>query len=311
MKAISKQTLYKSPQKDAPKDDSSEAAQPTALDFIEYIESHPAIHAAMYTPVSAAIVAQVFKSVLHSPPATLTQLYSAYVHLRLEQYLAQHPEYSDMNIRVRTQADLPDRVLADFQQLCALAYEGVSQQMIVFCSLPEGVSTLGLLQSVPQVYEEGEDQASHNFLHYTVQEYLAALHLSQLHTHKQMTVIESKYGSMKVDSNRPRMKYFESTQFKTTFQFLAGITKLVEFPVHFLSKLLHRDAATLYSWLYESQNLPVLRSVLGSGEREMNLLYSATTTDYFVAGYCLAHSNCSWNFDLITIDDMAGWLIAI
>ena len=306
-KEISEQTPEKPPQKDAPKDDSTEKAQPTALDFIEYIESLPAIHAAMYTPVSAAIVAQVFKSAPHSPPATVTQLYSAYVYLRLEQYLAQHPEYSDMNIRVRTLADLPDRVLADFQQLCALAYEGVSQQMIVFSSLPEGVSTLGLLQSVPQVYEEGEDQVSYNFLHYTVQEYLAALHLSQLHTHKQMTVIENKYGSMKVDSNRPWMKYFESTQFKITFQFLAGITKLVEFPVQFLSKLLNRHVATLYSWLYGSQNLPVLRSVLGSGERKMRLPYTATTTDYFVAGYCLAHSNCSWSihFDLISIDDMA------
>ena len=304
-KEISEQTPEKPPQKEAPRNDSSEKAQPTALNFIEYIESHPAIHAAMYTPVTAAIVAQVFKSALHSPPATVTQLYSAYVHLRLEQYLAQHPEYSDMNIRVRTLADLPDRVLADFQQLCALAYEGVSQQMIVFSSLPEGVSTIGLLQSVPQVYEEGEDQASYNFLHYTVQEYLAALHLSQLHTHKQMTVLENKYGSMKVDSNRPRMKYFESTQFKTTFQFLAGITKLVGFPVQFLSKLLDRDAATLYSWLYESQNLPVLRSVLGSGERKMKLPYSATTTDYFVAGYCLAHSNCSWEISLTYIDDVA------
>ena len=304
-KEISEQTPEKPPQKDAPKDDSSETAQPTALNFMEYIESHPAIHAAMYTPVTAAIVAQVFKSAPHSPPATVTQLYSAYVHLRLEQYLAQHPEYSDMNIRVRTLADLPDRVLADFQRLCALAYEGVSQQRIVFSSLPKGVSTLGLLQSVPQVNEKGEDQASYNFLHYTVQEYLAALHLSQLHTHKQMTVLENNFVTEEHDWYG--RSYYESTQFKTTFQFLAGITKLVEFPVQFLSKLLRRDAATLYSWLYESQNLPVLRSVLGSGERKMKLPYSATTTDYFVAGYCLAHSNCSWSihFGLISIDDVA------
>ena len=304
-KEISEQTPEKSPQKDAPNDDSSEKAQPTALNFIVYIESHPAIHAAMYTPVTAAIVAQVFKSAPHSPPATITQLYSAYVHLRLEQYLAQHPEYSDMNIRVRTLADLPDRVLADFQRLCAMAYEGVSQQMIVFSSLPEGVSTLGLLQSVAQVYEEGEDQASYNFLHYTVQEYLAALHLSEMHTHKQMTVLESRYGSRKFD--RKWRMYFESTQYKTTFEFLAGITKLVEFPVQFLSELLDRHVATLYSWLYESQNLPVLRSVLGSDGRWMRLPYSAPTTDYFVAGYCLAHSNCSWKiaFNCISIDDVA------
>ena len=59
-------------------------------------------------------------------------------------------------------------------------------------------------------------------------------------------------------------KYYEATQWKTTFQFLAGITKLAEYPVVFLSNLLSKDEVTMYSWLYESQNLPLLTSVLGS-----------------------------------------------
>ena len=279
--------------------------KPSVLDFLEYIESHPVILAAMYTPVSAAIVEQVFKSAPHNPPSTVTQLYSAYVLMRLEHYLTEHSEYSDMNIKVRTLADLPERVSADFQRLCALAYEGVSQQMIVFSSLPEGVSTLGLLQSVPQVYEEGEDQVSYNFLHYTVQEYLAALHLSHLQPQEQMTLIDTKCFRMVVD--KYGRSYYEATQFKTTFQFLAGITKLEAFPVDFLSNLLSLEAATMCSWLYESQNLPVLRSILGSSTRYLRLLYSATTTDYFVAGYCLAHSNCTWSIDCkyISIDDVA------
>ena len=143
----------------------SQTSSDSGLDFIEFIESNPMIRAAMYTPVSAAIVEQVFKSAPHNPPTTVTGLYSAYVLMRLEQHLSEHPEYSDMNMKVRTLADLPERVLGDLQQLCRLACEGVSQQMIVFSSLPEGVSTLGLLQTVPQVYDEGEDRVSYNFLH--------------------------------------------------------------------------------------------------------------------------------------------------
>ena len=152
----------------------------SGFDFKTHIESNPMIRAAMYTPVSAAIVEQVFKSSPHNPTTTVTQLYSAYILMKLEQYLIKHPKYSDTKMKVRTLSDLPERVLADFHQLCRLAYLGVSQQMIVFSSLPAGVSTLGLLQSVPQVYDEGEDQVSYNFLHYTVQEYLAALHISHL-----------------------------------------------------------------------------------------------------------------------------------
>ena len=301
---ISQQTTHQLPTTDTPKTDSQKATEPSVLDFLAYIESHQVILAAMYTPGSAAIVEQVFKYVPHNPPTTVTQLYSAYVLMRLEQYLTQHPKYSAMNIKVRTLADLPERVAADFQQLCALAYEGVSHQMIVFSSLPEGVSSLGLLHSVPQIYDEGGDQVSYNFLHYTVQEYLAALHLSHLQPHEQMTLIDTK-GFRKIET-KYGYSYYEATQFKTTFQFLAGITKLVSFPVDFLSKLLSRDAVTMYSWLYESQNLPVLRSVLGSGKRWLSLTYSATTTDYFVAGYCLAHSKCTWsiNCNLISVDDV-------
>ena len=301
---ISEQVTDKLNRKDTPTTDSERAATPSALDFFQYIESHPVILAAMYTPVTAAIVDQVFKCAPHNPPTTVTQLYSAYVLMRLEHYLTQHPKYSDMNIKVRTLADLPERVSADFQRLCALAYEGVSQQIIVFSNLTEGVSTLGLLQSVPQVYEEGEDQVSYNFLHYTVQEYLAALHLSCLQPQEQMTIIDTKC-LRKTESKYYGSTYYEATQFKTTFQFLAGITRLVGFPVDFLSNLLNQDAATMYSWLYESQNLPVLTRVLGSDKRKLSLSYSATTTDYFVAGYCLAHSNCTWSITFTSVDDVS------
>ena len=265
--------------------------------------SNPMIHAAMYTPLSAAIVEQVFKSAPHNPPTTVTGLYSSYVLMRLEQHLSEHPEYSDMNIKVKTLADLPERVLGDLQQLCRLAYEGVSQQMIVFSSLPEGVSSLGLLQTVPQVYDKGEDRVSYNFLHYTVQEYLAALHLSHLQPKQLMTIIDTKWLRMvKTIFGR---EYYEATQLKTTFQFLAGITKLEPFPVDFLSDLLEKDEATIHRWLYESQNQSLLISVLGSGRRGLSLSYSTTTTDYFAAGYCLAHSNCRWNLNFISVNDVS------
>ena len=281
----------------------SQTSSGSGFDFLEFIESNPIIFAAMYSPVSAAIVEQVFKSAPLNPPTTVTGLYSAYVLMRLEQHLSEHPEYSDMNIRVRTLADLPERVLGDLQQLCHLAYEGVSHQKIVFSSLPEGVSTLGLLQTVPQVYDEGEDRVSYNFLHYTVQEYLAALHLSHLQPQQLMTITDTK--CLRMVKTKYGREYYEATQLKTTFQFLAGITKLEPFPVDFLSDLLEKDEATMYRWLYESQNQSLLTSVLGSGERKLRLSYSATTTDYFAAGYCLAHSSSTIILHFSSVDNVS------
>ncbi|CAI8014929.1 NLR family CARD domain-containing protein 3, partial [Geodia barretti] len=93
----------------------SQTSADSGFHFSKFIESNPVIRAAMYTPVSAAIVEQVFKSAPHNPPTTVTGLYSAFVLMRLEQHLSEHPEYSHMNIKVRTLADLPERVLGDLQ----------------------------------------------------------------------------------------------------------------------------------------------------------------------------------------------------
>ena len=281
----------------------SQTSSDSGFDFLQFIDSNPVIRAATYTPVSAAIVEQVFKSAPHNPPPTVTQLYSAFVLMRLELHLSEHPKYSDMNIKVRTLADLPERVLEDLQRLSGLAYEGVSQQKIVFSSLPEGVSTLGLLQTVPQVYDEGEGRVSYNFLHYTVQEYLAALHLSHLQPRQLISITDT--NCLRLVKTGYGTSYYEATQFKTTFQFLAGITKLEPFPVAYLSDLLEKDAATMYRWLYESQNQSLLTNVLSSGERWLSLSYSATATDCFAAGYCLAHSNCTWRIELSSADDVA------
>ena len=130
--------------------------------------------------------------------------------------------------------------------------------MIVFSSLPEGV-TLGLLQT-PQVYNEEKTEFPYNFLHYTVQVYLAALHLSHLPSKKLLTIIDTICLRM-VDTGYGR-RYYEATHYKTTFQFLAGITKLEPFPVNFLSNLLKKDGTTMYRWLYESQNQSLLTSIL-------------------------------------------------
>ena len=224
----------------------SQKSSNSRLDFLQWIEANPMIHAVMYIPVTAAIVEQVMRWAPHNPPTTVTQLYSAYVLMRLEQHLSEDPKYRHKKIKVRSLADLPERVMWDLQRLCDLAYEGVSQQTIVFSSLPAGVSTLGLLQTVPQVYDEGEDQVSYNFLHYTVLEYLAALHLSHLPPHQLMTITNDKCLRMAETKTRYGKSYYEATQFKMTFQYLAGITKLELFSTDFLSDLLRKDAAIMY-----------------------------------------------------------------
>ena len=270
------------------------------FEFPQYIEDNPIINAAMYTPVSADIVKQVFKSVPENPPTTFTGLYSAYIYMRLQQYLTKHLE---MNIKVTKLADLPKSVLLDFQKLCAMAYKGVLQHKIVFSNLPENVPALNLLQEVPQVYDEGEAKVSYNFLHYTVQEYLAALHLSDLSIQNQIDIIKSR--QFKKVTTEYGSSYYEATQFKMVFKFLAGITKFALYPIDVLSSMLSHDAPTICSWLFESQNIPLLSNVLGSSEKKISMSYTATNTDYFAIGYSIVYSNCLWKTTFSCVNDIA------
>ena len=81
--------------------------------------------------------------------------------------------------------------------------------------------------------------------------------------------------------------------------------KLNHFTPDFLSNLLSNSTVMMCRWLYESQNKSQLQDVIGSSERRLRLTYSATATDYFSTGYCLAQSKCAWKIDLRSVDDVA------
>ena len=77
---------------------------------------------------------------------------------------------------------MPHKVHALLSSISELAYNGICTNwgdsvQLIFSNFPEGFETLGLMQSVPELYvTEGEDM-SHNFLHLTLQEFLAAYHI--------------------------------------------------------------------------------------------------------------------------------------
>ena len=75
-----------------------------------------------------------------------------------------------------------------YQQLCRVsrvAYEGISNnQQVIFSDLPDDFDSLDLMQCVPELYVDEGAALSYNFLHLTVQEFLAAFHLSRQSTEK-------------------------------------------------------------------------------------------------------------------------------
>ena len=209
-----------------------------------------------------------------------------------------------------------------------MAYEGIlNRQQLVFSAahLPTGFAPLGLMQEVPQLYAEGR-ASSYHFIHLTLQEFLAAVHISQLPAHEQQT--------------RLFQEHVNSGHFKMTMRFLAGCTKLANIPPDVTrrlmksaeltysqlleaedisvptitlhsdemgKKLLERENAKLthFHFLFEAKDISMTTRTLGSDEMDVKSHYSWTPLDYYVTGHAISHSNCPWelNFDNNSMDD--------
>ena len=268
-------------------------AQPSsfAAKFTDYLSSNPVITAAMYTPVTAKMAAEVFTCSLHteSPaPTTITELFTAFTLKTLVDHLSTHPVYHKQQLKVNTFSDLPKDVYKQFHDLCRTAYEGIlNRQQLVFSAvhLPTGFAPLGLMQVVPQLYTEGR-AFSYHFIHLTLQEYLAAVHISQLPAHEQTRLFQ---------------EHVNSGHLKMTMRFLAGCTKLANIP----PDITIDTTLNYFHFLFEAKDISMTTRTLGSDEMDVESRYSWTPLDYYVTGHAISHSNCSWrlSFWSSSIDD--------
>ena len=275
-------------------------AQPSlfAAKFTDYLSSNPVIMAAMYTPVTAKMAAEVFSWTQHTEgpsPTTMTELFTAFTLKTLADHLSTHPVHHKQQLKVTTFSDLPTDVYRQFQDLCRMAYEGIlNRQQLVFSAahLPTRFAPLSLMQKVPQLYTEGR-ASSYHFIHLTLQEYLAAVHISQLPSPDQTRLVQ---------------EHLDSGHFKMTIRFVAGLTKLANIPPDITKKLMEKnDKLICFHFLFEAKDISMhmTTQILGSDEMHIRSHYSWTPLDYYVTGHAISHSNCPWilNFNNYFVDD--------
>jgi len=290
--------------------ESTTANNPSLLTGLEkYISCYPHIGSLMYIPLNSAIVIEVYRNCRKDDtvvPKTMTELYSSLVRSLLLRHLLEHPVHGkNRRWRVRTFDGLPSDV---YQQLCELgriAYEGIlHDQKVIFPieDLPEDFETLGLMQSATELYVDEGPAVSCNFLHLTIQEYLAAFHLLQQPVEKQIEHF-SEYKA-----GRQPLRQQQQNHFCMILRFLCGLRKFHGYPSEVLNTLCVKKSGddstnvvpfnTLH-WLFEAQDNGVIANVLGSSNtRSPNGHRTGTPFDCFVLGYCVSHSNCAWSIDL-------------
>ena len=198
----------------------------------QYLTYYPNIRSMLYIPLNCAIVVEVYrvnkrdKSLI---PKTWTDLYSSLVRCLLLRYLDDHPVHQRKSWKSNSFRDLPTDV---YQQLCELgriAYEEILQdQQVIFSDLPSDFSSLGLMQCVPELYVDEVAAESFNFLHLTLQEYMAALHLSEQPVEKQIGLFQKYVQSLPNNPFElllyPDRDDKSNSHFRIVLRFLAGLS---------------------------------------------------------------------------------------
>ena len=273
-------------------------------DLEDYLKKHPQIRMCMYIPLNSAIVVCVYqesKKGMCPLPNTSTELYTALTQILLLRYLRGHPQHKTNVKPIQCYKDIPSSVYAQFLDLCELAYRGIAtsndQVQLIFTGLPSDFDSLGFMVSVTDMYITQGAIMSHNFLHLTIQEFLAAVHISVMSQEKQLEhLYKHKDGRYK--------------------EFLSGINKLEMIGVDDFVKILDEPIRTgPYTTVADVSVNQQTRWIFEAGRGDLLPLYLATDTviqyvgrnstiqNYFSLGYCIAHSQCCW---ILSIPDRIG-----
>ena len=286
-------------------EENSKAIEEDIENIMSYIATYPQIKACMYIPLNSAIVVSVYqerKARRDTLPKTLTELYYALAQTLLLRYLHGHPEHSEKTWNIQSfEKDLPQEVYEQLLEISEIAYNGICKDwgdsvQLIYSDFPPTFETLGLMQSVSQMYVTQGVNVSHNFLHLTVQEFLAALHISKMSPEEQLKhFIRHKEG-----------------QFRVVLRFLAGITKLLNISIEQRRALLEplnsaskdMDYTQMISdvsvcahhlnWMFETQSSNAIKTWLQDKTVDFKFQAQMSPLECYSAGYCIAHSSANW-----------------
>jgi hypothetical protein len=255
----------------------------------------------------------------------MTQLYHTLTLVLIKRYMTAKGEWGEDFSVPDNLKDLPPQVNIRLKNVCELAYRGLFREegvQLVFTKsdLEEGFQLLGLLGENKEMSVLGP-RTSYSFLHLSIQEFLAAWHVS---CHPELTgeVVGTIFYK---DKDAFSIHVLIRSHLNTFGRFLAGLIGCDQHLQHLqLSidrlgdiKSLGRDCSMYYiHCMYEAQDFNTPKACIGFSTEhcrfleEFGCLTLTTPLDMYVFGYILVHAPIKWHIQIETsLDVLASSLI--
>ena len=264
----------------------------------DHLKLRPVIEASCYLPLNAAIVVHIFLALNYSLPTTLHGVFTSLVLCCITRHLTRQAGEGEEIPDISSLNDLPVDTQEPFNNICTLAYHGARENKPTFSKadlqsyhLPTELSTLSLIQAVNSFTVLGKSK-SYSFLHLSVQELLAAFHISKMSPEEQVKIFD---------------ELFEEPRFAAVFQFYAAFTKLQSEGVrNVVTRIVQRKSKllllSLLRCLYETRDESLCKFVALQLNGELNLFGESVSpvdclsVGYFLNSVCL---NTSGEFNVI------------
>ena len=232
--------------------------QPHAVkELIEYLEGNLTINGLCFIPFNMVILIYLYKQGIPLP-SNPTQLYNYFICLTICRHLAKSGQPLDNTIT--DLAKLPEPYNTIVQQLSKLSFEGLNNNKLVFtleemraaCPSVEAIegalNGFGLLQ----VVQHFRKMMTFNFVHFSIQEFLAAYHITQLLPNEGLQVFKDKFWD-DLHSNMFAMYTSLTKGQQSAFkQFLSGGDDMITIAEIFLKNQL--KCLRLFRCFYEAND---------------------------------------------------------
>ena len=170
-------------------------------ELTQYLQQQPSVDSICFIPFNMAVLLYLYK-LRNALPRNSTELYHHFICSTICRHLSKSGTPLTHDITDLT--DLPQPYNRIIQQLSKLSLEALNNNKLIFtlpeitaacpdiAAIPGAINGFGLLQAV-QHFGLYTKTMTLNFIHFTIQEFLAAHYISHLPPNEELKVIEANF----------------------------------------------------------------------------------------------------------------------